>query len=294
MRTCTTAISKCRRVAPDSWKIEYFNRIKDLIDQHEPDLLYTDGSIPFEEYGLGLVAHLYNVSAKRHGGRVQAIYTSKRQEDCAEGTCGLDLERGMVDRIWAEPWQTDTCIGNWHYRRDISYKSPKIVVDMLVDVVSRNGNLLLNFPLPGSGALDDRELGVLSSLTDWIAVNGEGIYATRPWRVYGEGPSVLSAGDRPGQLAFNESRRVELTPADVRFTAKGKTLYAFVMGWPQGQTRIKALGAKSAHQHSRLRNVEMLGHKGKLQWVQADTELQVKMPSEKPCEHAVTLKITMA
>ncbi len=113
------------RIAPDSWKLAYFNRIKDLVDQHEPDLLYTDGPIPFEEYGLSLVAHHYNVSARRHGGRVEAIYTSKRQEDCAEGTCALDLERGIVDKIWPEPWQTDTCIGNWHYKRDITYKSPK-------------------------------------------------------------------------------------------------------------------------------------------------------------------------
>jgi len=282
------------RVAPDSWKVEYFNRIKDLVDQHTPDLLYTDGGIPFEEYGLSLVAHHYNVGAQRHGGRVEAIYTSKRQEDCAEGTCSLDLERGIVDKIWPEPWQTDTCIGNWHYRRDIIYKSPKTVVDMLVDIVSRNGNLLLNFPLPGSGALDDRELAVLSSLTDWMAVNGEGIYATRPWRVYGEGPGASSPAERQDQLAFNESRRKDLTAEDVRFTTKGKTLYAFVMGWPQRQARLNALGTKSAHQPVKVRNVEMLGHKGKLQWMQGDTELTVDMPPEKPCEHAVTLKVTTA
>src|SRR5579871_117992 len=281
------------RVATDFWKLEYFNRIKDLITQHEPDLLYTDGPIPFEEYGRSLVAHLYNLSAQRHRGRVEAIYTSKRREDCAEGACALDLERGIVDRIWPEPWQTDTCIGNWHYKRNITYKSPKIVVDMLVDIVSRNGNLLLNFPLPGSGALDERELAVLSSLTDWMAVNGEGIYATRRWRVYGEGPSVMPPPERQGQLGFNEGRRKDLTPEDVRFTVKGRTLYAFVMGWPQGPARIKALAAKRA-QPVKVRNVEMLGHKGKLKWVQGETGLTVDMPPEKPCDHAVALKITTA
>ena len=282
------------RVAPDAWKLQYFNRIKDLVNQHQPDLLYTDGPIPFEEYGLSLVAHHYNVSARQHGGRVEAVYNSKRQEDCAEGTCALDLERGIVDKIWPEPWQTDTCIGNWHYKRDITYKTPKIVVDMLADIVSRNGNLLLNFPLPGSGALDDRELAVLSALTGWMAVNGEGIYATRPWKVYGEGPSMLPAPERQGRLGFNESRRKELTPEDVRFTTKGKTIYAFVMGWPQGQARIKALGAKSAQQPGKVRNVEMLGHKGKLKWSQSDTELAVDMPPEKPCEYAIALKATLA
>jgi alpha-L-fucosidase len=282
------------RVAPDVWKHEYFNRIKDLIDQHEPDLLYEDGGIPFEEYGLSLVAHVYNVSAKRHGGRVEAVYTTKVQEDCAEGTCALDLERGVADKIRPDPWQTDTCIGEWHYRRDVTYKSPKIVVDMLVDIVSRNGNLLLNFPLPGPGALDDRELAVLSSLTAWMSVNAEGIHGTRPWKTYGEGPSVAPAAKPEGELAFNEAKRKDLAAEDVRFTTKGKALYAFVMGWPQGQARIQALGATSPQQPGKVRNVEMLGHKGKLTWKQAETELTVDMPPEKPSEHAVALKVTLA
>ncbi|MBV8731576.1 MAG: alpha-L-fucosidase [Acidobacteriia bacterium] len=282
------------RVAPESWKLEYFNRIKDLIDQHQPDLLYTDGGIPFEEYGLGLVAHHYNVSAKRHGGRMEAIYTSKVLEDCAEGTCALDLERGVADKIMPDPWQTDTCIGAWHYKRDITYKTPKVVVDMLVDIVSRNGNLLLNFPLPGSGALDDRELAVLSSLTDWMAVNNEGIYATRPWKIFGEGPGIAALADGKKEMAFNEGGRKELTAADVRFTAKGKILYTFVMGWPQGQARIKALGTNSPRQPGKVRNVEMLGYKGRLNWSQQAGELSVDLPPEKPSEHAVTLKVTMA
>ena len=119
------------RDAPDSWKRQWFNRIKDLVDQHQPDLLYTDGGISFEEYGLSLVANLYNKSARLHGGSVEAVYTSKRRDDSTEGTCVLDLERGIVDEIWPTPWQTDTCIGNWHYKRGIEYKTPKIVIDML-------------------------------------------------------------------------------------------------------------------------------------------------------------------
>ena len=282
------------RVAPDSWKLEYFNRIKDLIDQHQPDLLYTDGGIPFEEYGLSLVAHYYNANARRHGERVEAIYTSKVVEDCTEGTCALDLERGVADKIMPEPWQTDTCIGGWHYKRDITYKTPKTVVDMLVDIVSRNGNLLLNFPLPGTGALDSRELAVLSSLTDWMAVNSEGIHRSRPWKVYGEGPSVSPPAEQKKAMAFNEGRRKELTAADIRFTTRGKALYAFVMGWPKGPARIQSLGTNTTQRPGNVRNVELLGHKGKLNWTQRDAELVVDLPSEKPCEHAVTLKVTIA
>ncbi len=102
---------------PEWWKRTWYARIKDLVDQYEPDLLYSDGSLPFEEYGLNLVAHHYNLSAKRNGGRVEVVYTSKRLEDAAQSIAVLDRERGVVDKIWPQPWQTDTCIGNWHYQR---------------------------------------------------------------------------------------------------------------------------------------------------------------------------------
>jgi alpha-L-fucosidase len=280
------------RVAPDSWKLEYFNRMKDLITQHEPDLLYTDGPMPFEEYGLSLVAHLYNLSAQRHGGRVEAIYTSKRREDCAEGTCALDLERGVADRILPEPWQTDTCIGNWHYKRAIKYKTPKTVVDMLVDIVSRNGNLLLNFPLPNNGALDPEELKVLEGVTNWMGVNGEGIYATHPWKIAADGPATDAS--KAADAKFNERNRKDLSAKDIRFTTKGdKTLYAFLMGWPEGEAVVKPLGTSSPQNPAKIANVQLLGHKGKLQWKQEADGLKVTMPQEKPSEHAVTLKVTL-
>ncbi len=159
------------RVAPADWKQQYFNRIKDLIDQHQPDLLYTDGGIPFEEYGLSTVAELYNVSAGLHQGKVEAVYCSKLASDCTVGTCIVDHERGVSDAISDIPWQTDTCIGDWHYKRGQIYKTPKKVIDLLVDIVSKNGNLLLNFPLPNSGELDPDEMKVLEGITAWMAVN---------------------------------------------------------------------------------------------------------------------------
>ena len=268
------------RVAPDRWKQQYFNRIKDLVDQHRPDLLYTDGGIPFDEYGLNLVANLYNLNPT-------AVYNSKVKTDCAVGTCALDLERGIVDKIWPDPWQTDTCIGNWHYKKDIKYKSPKIIIDMLADIVSRNGNLLLNFPLPGSGQLDPRELQVLSSITDWMAVNSEAIYATRPWKIYGTGPSTMPPPERNGRMGFNENGRKDLTPEDVRFTSKGQTLYAFVMGWPDKEASLTA-------DFGKVHNVELLGHKGKLGWKQEGNSLRVQLPETKPCDYAVAFKIALA
>jgi len=276
---------------PEWWKRHWYLRIKDLVDQYEPDLLYSDGSLPFEEYGLNLIAHFYNASARRNGGRVEAVYTSKRIEDAQQGIAVLDRERGVMDKIWPQPWQTDTCIGNWHYRRGEQYKTPKRVIDMLVDIVSRNGNLMLNFPLPASGMLDLEELNVLSAVTDWMAVNSEAIHGSRTWKVFGAGPGTEASAQ--GGM-FNENARKDLTADDVRFTTKGETLYAFVMGWPDYQAVIKPLALKTALRVGSIRNVELLGFDGRVEWSQDEAGLKILTPAKKPCEHAVVFKVTGA
>jgi alpha-L-fucosidase len=273
--------------------------MKDLVDQYEPDLLYCDGHMPFEEYGLNLLAHLYNKSAAKNGGKTQAVYTSKRPEDSAPGTgiCVFDVERGVVESIWPQPWQTDTCIGDWHYNRDRigRYKSTKTVIDLLVDIVSRNGNLMLNFPLPASGMLDSDELTVLDGITKWMAVNSEGIYATRPWKIFGVGPqSQVTKNEKEvnSALQFNEGNRKVFTHEDVRFTTKGNKLYAFFMGWPEGQqVVIKPLSTNSEQKVGRIDNVELLGH-GKVPFTRDEDGLKVTLPAQKPCDHTYTLKIS--
>lgn len=265
-------------VAPDRWKLEYFRRIKDLIDQHAPDLLYTDGGIPFEEYGLALVAETYNVSAGRHGGRTESVYTSKHGGDCAVGTCALDRERGVLDGIQAAPWQTDTCIGEWHYKKGATYKSAKKVIDLLVDIVSKNGNLLLNFPLPASGELDAEERVVLRGITEWMRTNSEGIHSSRPWKIHGEGPSISF---KPGPR-FNESKIPQLTAQDIRFTTKTGALYAFVQGWPDAEVAIQSLGSGSAQSPGRVTSVELLGVPGELKFQQQTDGLRVTLRSARP------------
>jgi alpha-L-fucosidase len=275
----------------EAWKEQWFLRIKDLVDKYDPDLLYCDGPIPFGDIGLTLLAHLYNRRAGKTGGTSDAVYTSKRREDSEAGTCVFDVERGVVDSIWPRPWQTDTCIGHWHYERGIAYKSPKIVVDLLADIVSRNGNLMLNFPLPSSGMLDDEELKVLSSITDWMAVNSEAIYDTRPWKIFGgDGPSTAPLP--PGtSSSFNEAKRTELGPDDVRFTTKGDALYAFVMGWPGKDAVIAALAPGGPHGVGTIRQVELLGAPGHLEWRQGAEGLRVTLPASKPCQHAIAFKV---
>jgi alpha-L-fucosidase len=271
----------------EAFKRQWYLRIRDLVDKYRPDILYTDGEIPFGDWGLNQAANLYNLSAKMHGGRVEAVQLSKRREDCAVGTCVMDVERGVVENVWPAPWQSHTCVGNWHYQKGITYKTPKMIIDMLVDVVSRNGNLLLNFPLPNSGMLDAEELKILSAITEWIRTNGEAIYLTRPWKIYGAGP-----GTQTGQSAdakFNESKRRELTHEDLRFTRKGQTLFAFFMGWPaSGEVNIAPLAQSAV---GRAGEVKLLGFRGPLKWWQTEAGLKVRLPSERTGDHAFALKV---
>jgi alpha-L-fucosidase len=283
------------RNAPDSWKLQYFNRIKDLIDQHQPDLLYTDGGIPFDEYGYSTVAELYNVSAAKHTGKVESVYFSKTGDQCKVGTCVLDRERGVLDGISSTPWQTDTCIGDWHYKRGVAYKTPKKVIDLLVDIVSKNGNLLLNFPLPNSGELDFAEREVLEGITAWMTVNSEGIFATRPWKIYGEGPStkvvVASNGE---EFDPNEGKKPDLIASDIRFTTKGSTIYAFVQGWPDGLAVIQSLGTNSPQNPAKITSARLLGRDQNLKFTQDASGLKVPLPADRPptADIGITLKLT--
>lgn len=284
---------------PEAWKKHWYDRILDLIDHYEPDLLYCDGHLPFEEYGLNILAHLYNKSAAKHGGKTQAVYTSKRPEDSekGKGVCVFDVERGVVESIWPLPWQTDTCIGDWHYNRERvgKYKSAKTVIDLLVDIVSRNGNLMLNMPLPASGMLDNDELKVLEDITRWMAVNSEGIYATRPWKIFGTGPHaeiVTNSKQTNSAMQFNESKRKEFGYEDIRFTTKGETLYAFFMGWPEtGKIQISALGTDSVQQTGEIAAVELLGA-GKMSFKRDEKGLTVDLPEHKTSDFGCTLKIS--
>ena len=274
---------------PEWWKRHWYMRIKDLIDQHEPDLLYSDGSLPFEDYGLNMVAHFYNNSARRNGGKAQNVYFSKRPHDTDKGIATLDVERGIVDNIWPRPFQTDTCIGDWHYKRGVKYKTPKTVIDMLVDVVSRNGNLLVNFPLPASGQLDFEERTILAEITKWMAINSEAIHATRPWKIFGESPAASASSTESS--SFNESKRKDITSADIRFTSNGSVVYAFLMGWPSYQAVVRPLATGTSLRVGKIDDVELLGFNGKLQWSQTEEGLRIVLPEQKPCDYAVAFKI---
>ena len=253
---------------------------KDMVDRYHPDLLYSDSPLPYpKEVGQTLLAHYYNDNIQRHGGKLEAVYNCKQD---SQGRWVQDLERGVMHGINPNPWQTDTCVGNWYYQTGCGYKSPEIILQMLADIVAKNGNLLLNFPPRPDGTLDESEENILADLAAWMPVNGEAIFGTRPWQVYGEGPSKVKKGAN-----FNEGS-LKYTPRDIRFTTKGDALYALALGWPaDGKIIVQSL-AKAA---GRISDVALLGCKDKLVWSQTDEGLVVTMPEQKPCEHVFALKV---
>ncbi len=246
----------------------WFDRIKDVIDKYQPDLLYSDGGVPFGEIGLRIIAHLYNTSVAVHGTN-HAVYTQK-DKDATMHTVGvLDIERGLMDAIAERPWQTDTSVGDWFYNvRDV-YKTPEHVLEMLVDIVSKNGNLLLNIPQRPDGTIDDECEYLLRQVALWMEPNGEGIFGSRPWEVAVEGPSLVKASAR-----FEEPV-VVWSPQDFRFTCKGKTVYAYQMRWPEaGQAIIRSLALGKTQ---RIAEVRLLGH-GSVVFEQTGDGLHISLP----------------
>lgn len=258
--------------------------VKDVIDQHHPDLLYSDGGVPFGQNGLDMIAHLYNTSASLHDGVNQAVYNQKDKSQDVRTVGVFDIERSQEPAVVPYIWQTDTSVGDWFYNVKDTYKSPKQVADILVDIVSKNGNLLLNVPQKPDGSLDDECLFLLEETGKWLATVGDGIYATTPWKVYGEGPSgVVIDGFREDAVTW--------TIEDFRFTAKGNDLFAFILKWPEGGRAV--VTSFSTSQADKAVKVELLGH-GPIPFVQSERGLALELPAEKPTAYDQCVKVTIA
>jgi len=263
-----------------AWHREWRVRIGDLVDTYRPDLLYTDGGVPFgNEVGLGLIAHFYNAGARAPGAAPHVVYTCKQ---ASGGRWVEDLERGVMSGINPHPWQTDTSIGDWYYNRDWQYRDIGWTIHMLVDIVSKNGNLLLNVVQRPDGSLDPEVERLLEELAAWMAVHGEGIHGSRPWIVYGEGTKRA----RGGHFAEDQTYSAE----DVRFTTRSGALYAFVLGWPEsGTVRLRSL--PETPRGGVIREVRLLGHAGALQWTHDAEGLTVRLPAKPADWPAYALKI---
>jgi alpha-L-fucosidase len=278
----------------------FYARTMDLIEQHDPDLVYFDDTglplHPISDVGLRIAANFYNRSLRKNGGRLEGVITGKVLTEEQRKCMVWDIERGVATDVLPLPWQTDTCIGEWHYSRPLfarhGYKSARMVAQMLVDIVSKNGNLMLNVPLPGSGAPDDDEISFIADFGRWMRANGSAIYASRPWSVYGEGPSTQAQPPIRAQ-GFNEGQNRPYTAEDFRFVQKGGKVYAFALAWPDnGQLAIKSLALGSRHAPGQVERVTLLGAPDALEQTRDGQALHVKLPERRRGDYVYTLEIS--
>ena len=278
----------------------FLARTLDLIDRYDPDMVYFDDTAlplhPISDVGLRIAAHFYNQNIQRRGGRLEAVLTGKVLTEEQRKCMVWDIERGVANDVLPLPWQTDTCIGEWHYSRPVlarhGYKTASMVAQMLVDIVSKNGNLMLNVPLPGSGAPDDDELSFIADFTRWMGTNSRAIYASRPWSVYGEGPSTAAQAPLRAQ-GFNEGREKPYTAEDFRFLQKDGKVYAFALAWPENRKlTIKSLAAGSPHAPGQVERVELLGAAAPLEHTRDAQGLTITVPERRQGNYVYTFEIS--
>ncbi|MCX2475378.1 alpha-L-fucosidase [Pedobacter sp. MC2016-05] len=279
---------------------KFYNRTIELIDNYAPDLIYFDDTAlplwPVSDVGLRIASYAYNKSIQKNN-KLEAVIFGKILDKQQRKCMVWDIERGHSNEIEPLPWQADTCLGSWHYDRTVydnnSYKNAKTVVHTLADVVSKNGNLLLSVPVRGNGTIDEIERSVVEEIGDWMSVNSEAIYDTRPWKVFGEGPSTETRQLLKDQ-GFNEGKNKPFTSADIRFTKKVNSIYAIVMGWPEGGSiRIKAMKRGSPNLEKPVSNVVVTGTSQKLAFTQGENFLEVNLSDFKPKHtYAFALKIS--
>lgn len=270
---------------PDSAYLDdWLARSGELVERYHPELVYFDWWVEqdtFQPYLKRFAAFYYNQAAKN----AQQVVLFRKNDAFPDGTTVLDIERGGLDQIRQQHWQTDTSLSekSWGYISGDTYKSPESLVWQLIDIVSKNGNLLLNIGPKSDGTIPMEAQNILRKMGAWLKINGEAIYGTRPWTTYGEGPTKVAAG------SFHDTATKPYTPQDIRFTAKGKTLYATALGWPTDRNLlIHSLGAGSG---VRVASVTLLGSEATIRFAQQEDGLHLELPAQAPGEYAYSFKI---
>lgn len=266
---------------------DWLARTVELIDKYQPQLIWFDWWIQHEAFEPSLrrfAAYYYNRGAEWGKG----VAVNHKYAAFPQGAAVFDIERGQVSDIYPHFWQNDTSVAknSWGYTTKQEYKTVDSLVDDLVDVVSKNGALLLNVGPRPDGTIPEEEQQMLLEIGEWLALNGEAIYGTRPWKVFGEGPTQVSEG------AFTDTKRAPFTGQDIRFTTKGDTLYAIALAWPGAQLTIHSLAPSAGLWDRTIEGITLLGHSGALEWSSGDQGLTVTLPGQPPCQHAFVFKIT--
>jgi alpha-L-fucosidase len=263
----------------------WLSRAKEVVDKYQPDLIWFDNKLHIlDQQSLqDFLAHYYNsaVDWKRD---VVATY---KHTDFQAGAGILDLERSRMAEGSDFPWLTDDSIdwGAWCDVQAPRYKSTNRLIDFLVDVVSKNGCVLLNVTPTAKGEIPQPVQARLLAMGQWLDLNGEAIYKTRPWKIFGEGPMEIVEGH------LSEHKNSDATSEEIRFTQQGNTLYATVLDWPEsGVVRIRSL-PKNSDLLGKIKRIGLLGHQGKLSWTRDAKGLAITLPEQRPCDFAFVLKI---
>ncbi len=268
---------------------DWMARVAEMIGKYQPEVVWFDWWIEtkeFEPYLQRLTAYYYNDAARR-GSTASINYKNKAYP---EGAAVLDIERGQSDQVLPHFWQTDTSVSikSWGYIDNDTFRTPESLVQELVDIVSKNGALLLNVGPKPDGTIPEQAKNVLLSMGRWLSVNGEGIYGTRPWKISGEGPTKVVGG------SFNDTATKPYTSQDIRFTTRAGALYAITLGWPKdGKIKIQSLARGSKLMGSEITGVQLLGSSAKLKWTRDAEGLKIDMPARSG-EFAWVFKIAAA
>lgn len=270
---------------------DWLLRNVELVDKYKPQVFWFDWWLDnpsFKPYLKTFAAYYYN-SGLAMGKGVVLNYKNNAFPDSA---AVLDFERDGETKIRALPWQSDDSVGDrsWGYIEDDHYKSPQFLIDGLIDIVSKNGNLLLNIGPKADGTIPEVQQNLLLEMGKWLNINGEAIYGTRPWKIFGEGPAVVAAADKAKQNADSyKPQDKSFTAEDFRFTTKGDVLYAIALRIPKGKIDIKSLANKVFG--DKILSVELLGSKEILHWKQGKNALTINAIKNYPSNYAAVFKI---
>lgn len=265
-------------------------KVREVIDKYQPSLIYFDSRLNTidERHLTDVISYYYNQGERWH----EEVSVTYKEKDLPWGVGMLDVERGRLGNLASYKWLTDDAIdwNSWCHVQNPSYKSADRIVDELVDIVSKNGSLLLDITPTAEGVMPEPVVERLLAIGQWLAVNGEAIYGTRPWKVFGEGPTQI----KPGM--FGEEKTPDFVAQDIRFTSRGKTLYAIALDWPQNMAElaIKSLNTNDALlAKGEIANVSLLGSDAKLSWHDDAEGLKITLPREKPGAFASVFKILL-